>query len=112
MQCRFLLTKLQMDTLRKKARYSKKSLRDAVDTLPEKLSLIYEDALERINSQGAEDALLAKQVLAWVVYSRKDLTPRVLQQAIACQRHEDPIDEEALISTNLLSVDLLRSCDS
>lgn len=91
-----------MDTLQRSAKRSKKSLRDAVDQLPEKINTIYEDALQRINSQDAEDALLAKQVLAWVLYSRTAMSPRVLQQAIACQRQEDSLDEEALISSAFL----------
>lgn len=35
-----------MDTLMKKARYSKMAIRDAVDKLPEKLDQTYQDTLQ------------------------------------------------------------------
>ena len=102
MSYRFLLTKLYLESLRKKARYNKRSLRNAVYHLPEKLNSIYEEALQRMNSLDEEDSLLAKQVLIWVMYLPQDLSPRALQQTIASQRKDDLFDEESLIDPIML----------
>jgi hypothetical protein len=87
---RFLLTKLHLDAICRKARYNKKALREAVKQLPTQLDQTFEDALQRINSQNVDDITLAKQVLAWVHFSHSAIDPLVLQQALAKQRHECP----------------------
>jgi hypothetical protein len=99
---RFLITKLHMHSLKRKARYSKKALLGAVAGLPKDLEEIYRDTIQRINSQDDDDALLAKQVLAWTHLSYSFLSPRTLQQAIAQHRGDDPESEDCLIDIELL----------
>ena len=91
-----------MDSLRKKAKYSKVALRRAVETLPDKLDDTYDIALERINAQEPEDSKLAKQVISWILYTFEFLSPHVLQQGLSKQRLDDPLNEESWIDTDLL----------
>ena len=91
-----------METLRKKARYSKMAVREAVESLPKQLDETYRDTLERINSQDDDDALLAKQVLAWIHLSYAPLSSRIVQQAVAKIRGDNPGRDDCLIDSELL----------
>jgi len=96
------LTKLHMDTLQKKARYSKAAMREAVESLPKQLDETYRDTLQRVNSQDDDDALLAKQVLAWVHLAYAYLSVRMVQQAVAKLRGDNPGRDDCLIDPELL----------
>ena len=73
------MTKLHIDALARKARHSKKAVRDALEQLPRELDLTYEDALDRIMSQDEEGAILARHVLSWTLLSFQPLTVKTLQ---------------------------------
>ena len=47
--------------------------------LPPKLDVLYEETMNRINSQEEERAALAKLSLTWVVYAFRPLTLQDLQ---------------------------------
>jgi ankyrin repeat protein len=92
------MTKLHLDALAKRAKHSKKALRDALADLPLDLDKTYEDALARIATQDEEDASLAMKVLSWMLTSFRRMTVRELQEALAVQSDYDENDEEALIN--------------
>lgn len=91
------MTKLHLDALAKKAKHSKRALRDALADLPLDLDKTYKDAMARIAAQDEEDACLAIQVLSWVLLSFRRMTVRELQEALAIQSDYDEGDEESLI---------------
>lgn len=99
---RFLLAKLHMDTLAKKAKYNKKAVQLAASQLLSELDSTYDQALERINSQDEAESSLAKQVLSWISLTYEPLTMLLLQQALAFQRGDSTAEETALIESDLL----------
>ncbi len=99
---RFLLAKLHMDTLAKKAKYNKKAVKLAASQLPSELDSTYDQALERINDQDEADSCLAKQVLSWISLTYEPLSMILLQQAKAFQRGDSTAEETALIDPDLL----------
>ena len=100
---RFLLIKLHMDALGRKAAFSKAALRIAINQLPKQLDQTYEQALYRIKLQAEDDAELAGQVISWLYLSHSALTVRTLQQAIAKQQNFDPADDDSLIDAEKLA---------
>ncbi|CAI4219714.1 unnamed protein product [Parascedosporium putredinis] len=59
----------------------------------------YDDAMERINGQLSDQALLAKQVIQWITCARRPLTTEELQHALAVEPGESELDEENLTET-------------
>lgn len=107
MMPRFLLAELHL-----KALAWKKSVK-AIRTTIEKLSkgtdsydVAYQDAMERIRSQGRDQAELAMQALSWLVCTRRTLSPAELQHALAVE-----VDKTTLDFTNISEVeDILSVC--
>ena len=66
----------------------------------------YEEALQRINDQNKDDALLAENVLLWVTYASNPLTLGELQHAFAAM---DLVDETELDDEDLPDGDILVS---
>jgi len=65
----------------------------------------YEEVMERINSQAAESANLAKQVISWVAYSKRALTVTEIQHALAIEPGELDLDQDNITPVeNLVSV--------
>lgn len=91
------MTKLHLYTLARKAKHSEKILHDAIANLPTDLAKTYKDTMARIGAQYAEDALLAFQVLSWVLRSFRRMIVGELQDALAVQSDYNEIDEESLI---------------
>ncbi|KIN03428.1 hypothetical protein OIDMADRAFT_51391 [Oidiodendron maius Zn] len=101
----FLMSKLHMDDLARKAKRTKREFQEALNKLPEKLDQIYQNAFERIASQEADDLALAQQVLSWVCLSYEPLSVWKLRHAIAIQSGMLQSDEDYLIDSDyLLSV--------
>lgn len=101
---RILLARLLIHQL--SSEVTKKGLREALHTLPASLDYLYENILQKISSQMSEDAELANQVLMWLGFSYRPMSLRELQHALAVthiQPGETYLDEELLISTNVIS---------
>ncbi|CAG7556443.1 unnamed protein product [Fusarium equiseti] len=81
------------------------------------LSVAYKETMERINQQHSKHANLAKQVLLWLTYARRELTVEELQHALATsslQRHVSHADlpyRERLVSVcaGLVAIDEARN---
>ncbi|KAL7906419.1 hypothetical protein GGI35DRAFT_458100 [Trichoderma velutinum] len=96
----FLLAQLHFDSLIGKR--SPKAVRTALAKLPtgsEAYDLAYDNAMERIKGQVADQEELAKQVLLWITCARRPLTTTELQHALAVEVGESEFDEENLPQT-------------
>ena len=56
-------------------------MRNALKNLPTEVNATYDDAMKRI--QGAVDRELAERVLSWITCSRRPLSYKELQHALA-----------------------------
>ena len=91
---RFLLAQLHMDSLAKKL--TKRDLRLALQRMPESLDEIYDEAMERIYQQEADDVQLARRALSWITHAFRPLTIPELRYALATASGIELLDEEAL----------------
>ncbi|KAJ4129028.1 hypothetical protein NW768_007557 [Fusarium equiseti] len=81
------------------------------------LSVAYKETMERIKQQHSKHANLAKQVLLWLTYARRELTVEELQHALATsslQRHVSHADlpyHERLVGVcaGLVTIDKARN---
>jgi hypothetical protein len=83
-------------------KHNRREIRKALDSLPDKLDDIYDEAMKRIRSQDENDAHLAERVLYWVSYALKPLTVMEIQHALAVEPGDKYLDEEALTDEILL----------
>lgn len=90
---RFLLAKLHMDMLETKT--NRKAVKKALDLLPDKLNETFEEALQRIETQGQEDKDLAKRILSWILLVSRPLTVKELQHALAVEPYNYRFDQDA-----------------
>jgi ankyrin repeat protein len=89
---RFLFAKLYMDSLRSKQ--TLRHIQDALDSFPDNLDMIYEDALQRIKDQkNREDRALGMKTLSRVFCARRPLSLAELQHALAVEPGESDFDE-------------------
>ena len=96
---RFLLAQLHMDSLTDKM--SIKDVRRALKRFPrggdeDALKKAYSDAMERINAQQPGFRELAKQVLSWITYAKRELTLLELQHALAVEPGARCLDPDNL----------------
>ncbi|KAL1614670.1 hypothetical protein SLS54_009543 [Diplodia seriata] len=90
----FLAANLHLASLASKNNLAK--VRKCLDTIPEDLDDIYNEAMFRIEQQNKDDLQLAKRVLAWITYAYRPLRLRELCQALAIEPEEDTLDSEAM----------------
>ncbi|OBT97547.1 hypothetical protein VE01_04507 [Pseudogymnoascus verrucosus] len=93
----FLLAELHLESLKTKTDI--KSLRKALDVLPDKLEKTYDDALERIQRQPEDESKLAMRVLSWITHAVRPLKVEEIQHAIAVMNFDSDdttLDEEGL----------------
>ena len=95
----FLLAQLHLESLAEED--TKKGIRAAVQNLPEKLDQIYDEAMQRIERQGAKKVRRAKQVLSWICFAERPLRVKELQHALAIEPDDDDLDVEALPDKDL-----------
>ena len=102
---RFLLAKLQLDSLTDK--FTPNLMKRALQQLPrgsEALDEAYRLAMQRIESQKTGCAKLARRILAWLTFTKRQLSVLELQHAMAVDNTVPNLDED-----NLLDVDDMAS---
>jgi hypothetical protein len=109
---RFLLVRLHMDLLERKARRSKWAVNEAITEIPRTLDDTYRKALDRIQCQHPDDVELALRALKWVYFAREPLNLRDFQYAMVVvpgefDIHQDRVDEpEYVVSVCLGMIQL------
>ncbi|KAL8921943.1 MAG: hypothetical protein Q9172_003757 [Xanthocarpia lactea] len=88
----FLAAKLHVDSLSTKT--SVKLLKKALENLSSTLDELYDDAIQRIDTQSQDDRQLARKALRWVAYTYRPLGVLALQEAVAIEPGEDNFDHE------------------
>ncbi|QYS95878.1 ANK_REP_REGION domain-containing protein [Trichoderma simmonsii] len=97
----FLIVRLHVDALVQLPTVG--HIRQALRNLPEKLDVIYERAMERIETQGDAVQKLAKKVLSWLIYARRVLSVAELRHAVAVEPKTQQLSEEFIPDKEILS---------
>jgi hypothetical protein len=66
------------------------------------LSSAYDQAINRINSQGSGASRLAKKVLAWITFARWSLRMQQIQHALATERGDEDLDRDNLHDSDII----------
>lgn len=77
----------------------------ALARLPKELDETYKEAIQRIDGQNDDDALLGRRVLSWISFAERAMTASELRHALAVgdlEPEETILDEEALTEEDLL----------
>jgi hypothetical protein len=83
----------------------RRSLKDALNSLPEGLDATYDGAMERIKAQSSDDFELARKVLYWINYALRPLAIKEIQIALAVRPSDNTLDEDGISEEErLLSV--------
>ncbi|KAK0507966.1 hypothetical protein JMJ35_009855 [Cladonia borealis] len=90
----FLLAVLHMESLA--SHLNKAQVRNALDKLPKELDDTYDEALQRIASQGQPSLEMAYRVLFWISYAYRPLTVEELQCALAVTPNRSTFDKNAV----------------
>jgi hypothetical protein len=83
-----------MDSLTSKT--NRRDIREALERLPVEVDATYDEVMQRIAGQTACDKTLAKRVLSWIAYSRRPLSLRELQHALAISSEMTAMDPDAI----------------
>ncbi|KAF6751434.1 ankyrin repeat-containing domain protein, partial [Ephemerocybe angulata] len=97
----FLVARLQMEDVIRKARNANTLLRE-LDHLPSGVDAIYEHTLARIGAQSEEDASIAYRVFIWLVYARHTIHTTRLQEALAISFENTSYDAGDVIPVDLI----------
>lgn len=97
---RFLIVRLHVDALAQLPTVG--HVKQALRNLPEKLDVIYERAMERIETQGDAVQKLAKKVLSWLIYARRVLSAAELRHAVAVEPKTQQLNEEFIPDKEVL----------
>ncbi|KAK2747592.1 hypothetical protein FQN55_004946 [Onygenales sp. PD_40] len=92
---RFLLAKLHVESLR--GLPSVGDIKHALASLPRRLEDTYGDAVKRIQSQRETPVEIAKEILSWVTYAKRQLSTRELCHALAARKSNKQLNEDYLI---------------
>lgn len=90
---RFLFARLYLDLLKKAP--NARLLRKILSSFPEDTSEIYRESMRRIERQDKEDRLRALRVLGFITRTRRPLTMKALQHALAAMEFDDDEDVTA-----------------
>jgi ankyrin repeat protein len=95
---RFLLSKLYLDSLKDKytTREVKDTLQAIEDGSTDLLTIVYDNAIKRIESQPEKRRDWARRVLSWVLHAHRPLTCGEIRHALAIKLGEYQIDPESL----------------
>lgn len=104
---RFLLARLHLESLVDKM--SPTEVRMALESLPkgnEALSIAYDQAIRRIETQKPGMRLIAQKALGWITYAKRPLSVDELRYAIAVQPGHSHFNEEDLSDID----DIVSAC--
>ena len=81
-----------------------RKIRQALHTLPEELEAMYGQALERIQAQDPEYALLGLKIISWVHHAARPLGLQEIRHALAVEDddktfHDDGLPDEELVES-------------
>ncbi|EAQ88564.1 hypothetical protein CHGG_05183 [Chaetomium globosum CBS 148.51] len=99
----FLLAQLHIDMLL--SQLTKGDLKRALQSLGkgmEGLEKTYDQAMERIERQGRDHADRAKQILTWIVHSKRPLSVLELQHALAVQANTAALDTDFIPTAEVM----------
>lgn len=88
----FLAAELHLASLASKNSLSK--VRKSLETIPEDLDGVYDEAMLRIEAQNRDDLQLAESILSWITYAYRPLKLIELCHALAVEPEEDTLDPE------------------
>lgn len=97
----FLLARFNMDTLASKL--TPGAVSAALQTLPKELDGIYAEAMKRIQDLQTSHKDLAMYFLQWVAYAEQPLQIREIEHAIAAVEGTHEIDNDNIISADVLT---------
>jgi hypothetical protein len=97
---RFLLARLQLNIISQQVNVA--GVRAELANLPAELEETYRKTLERIQSQGKPDYLLAERLLYWVTFAFCPLTIEALQTAMAIDPDDDKFDQDKVTPKSTL----------
>ena len=96
----FLLTRLQLDSLVNQT--SARHVSKALESLPDKLSKTFGDAIDRIKSQSQEYWRLARKVISWISYAKRPLKISELREILAVEPRDTKFDPSGLHERDLI----------
>ncbi|KAJ7574967.1 ankyrin repeat-containing domain protein [Mycena floridula] len=96
----FLLVRLHLDSLASK--HNRKALREGLVALPKDIYQSYDDTMDRISTQGEDDANLAHEIFLWLTFSKEPLSLLDLQYAIAITPGMTDMDTDAITDADCL----------
>ncbi|KAH7117652.1 hypothetical protein B0J11DRAFT_583050 [Dendryphion nanum] len=96
----FLLAHLQCTLL--SGQSSLKKFGSSLCALPPKVHEFYQNAIERIESQSEDDALLAKRALTYIYCAKRPLASVELRHALSVEAGDHQLDEDALTHMEIL----------
>lgn len=73
-----------------------RAIRNALERLPAEVDATYAEAMARITGQNKYHRELAKRVLSWITYTRRPLSLKELQHALAVSPEMTAMDPEAI----------------
>lgn len=82
--------------------HSMQDILKGLDALPKGINETYDEIMNRIKTQRAKEANLAKRVLGWITYAKEPLTTNQLQQALTIMSDSTGPDEDAEIHEQIL----------
>lgn len=94
---RFLLARLQAESLASAAGLSVKHVRNKLRALPTTLKGTYDDAMERIENQEPDHRRIALKAMAWVCYAFRALSLKELQHVLAVEPGDTSLDEDLVM---------------
>ncbi|KAJ7589321.1 hypothetical protein C8J56DRAFT_765620, partial [Mycena floridula] len=97
----FLQARLHLDALA--SQLNRKALRNALALLPEGIMVSYDDAMDRIRSQGKEEYELACRIFYWLAYAKEPLSIEELQHAVAVSDDMTEMDDDAIVDVDMLT---------
>jgi hypothetical protein len=80
-----------------------REIRAALASLSDSIDVAYEQVMARIEEQPESRKILARRVLSWVTYSRRQLSLKELQHALAVSPGMKEVDEDDIYDQDLLT---------
>jgi len=82
---------------------TRRAVETALEHLPKELDETYNDAMKRIDNQNNYDRQLSYKILSWMTFSRRPLSLRELQHALAVEKSDTKFDEKNVPDQDMLT---------